>query len=407
MLQRAYYLFRSVAERYEVALVAFNQKALLRTRESLQEAKTELGKLSRTIEIFDIPCDERAWGRHCLAAKSYLLREAFTISWLRSREYQEAVVDAARRLKPDIVHFDTISLAPYAERLDSCRKVLNHHNIESMMMARRAALERNPLLAHYFSVEAQLIRRWEQEAASSFDLHLVCSKLDGARLRSIAPKAFTEIVPNGVDIEHFQPGISREEVEENSLIFVGGLGWYPNRSAVEFLTRRVWPLLIASRPSVVLTIVGKDPPGWLRELAERDNRIRVTGFVDDVRPYIDRAAVYVCPIFDGGGTKLKVLDAMGMGKALVAHPIAMEGIDAIEGQHWCAAETPEEFAKVVIKLLENKELRRTMGRRARQFVCEHYSFFDIGRRYADRLYEIGGGLCASSSSAQLMVASQE
>lgn len=387
-LQRSYNLMHNLAHGHDVKLLCFNQRALLPTRADVQQAVAALSEFVDVLDVIDIPSNSRTFGRELLAATSYVTGRAYTIEWLRSREYRAAVAKAVSDHSPDLLHFDTISLAQYRDLAGNRPCVLNHHNIESMMMERRAELEPKPLQRHYYTTEARRLRRYESRHAADFDLHLTCSALDAERLHQIAGNVSVEVVPNGVDLEYFRPALDAVE-EPHSMIFAGGLTWYPNLSAVEFLTQRVWPLVRAEFPDAVLTIIGKSPPNWLRELAKSDARVRVTGFVDDVRPYMDRASVYVCPIFDGGGTKLKVLDALAMGKPLVANPIAVEGIDAVPEKHWLAADTPEEFLKAIRRLFGDAALRHSLSENARRLIADTYSFAEIGRRLAQK-YELLG-----------------
>lgn len=387
MLQRAYHLLRELSLRHEVHAVCFNQRALLPDAGAVEDARKALSEFTNILSVHDIPSDFGMLGRHGLAARSYLHRVPFTIAWLESDKFRQAVSRAVESLAPDVVHFDTISLAQYLEQTPGRLCVLNHHNIESTMMGRRAELERHPLKRHYFATEARLLRSYEQRIAKRFDLHLTCSDLDSERLGEICPGNTISTVPNGVDIGYFRPFESGAQEEEQSLLFAGGLNWYPNVSAVRFIIESLWPLVKREFPKASLTVVGRNPPAWLKRAAESDPMIRVPGFVDDIRPYMDRAAVYLCPIFDGGGTKLKVLDAMAMAKPLVANPISMEGIDATPNHHWIPATSPSEFVSGIRRLFSDATLRREMGNRARDLICDRYSFAQIGQELSERLEE--------------------
>lgn len=387
MLQRAYHLLRELSLRHEVAALCFNQKALLPDTAAIDQATHALSEFAHVISVHEIPSDMGVLGRHRLAARSYIEGTPFTISWLRSRSFREAVAHAVRDISPDIVHFDTISLAQYRDEIGDRFCVLNHHNIESAMMSRRAELEEHPLKRHYFATEGRRLGTYEKHVSKWFDLHLTCSDLDSTRLMEVCPGTSVSVIPNGVDVTYFRPMESGAQEEEQSLLFVGGLNWYPNVSAVRFIVEALWPLIKLEFPQATITIVGRSPPSWLKRLAESEPRIRVPGFVDDVRPYMDRAAVYLCPIFDGGGTKLKVLDAMAMAKALIANPIAMEGIDAIPQHHWIPATSPSEFISGLRRLFLDKKFRREMGTRARDLICARYSFSQIGQRFSESLEE--------------------
>jgi glycosyltransferase involved in cell wall biosynthesis len=278
----------------------------------------------------------------------------------------------------DVVHFDTLSLAPYRAIFAHAARSLDHHNIESDMMLRRARIEKHPLKRLYFWQEGLRLQRYENRVCPHFDLNITCSNLDTRRLEHVAPDVAVAEVPNGVDTEYFRPNGDIEH--PRGLVFAGNMSWYPNAAAMLFFADRVWPALKAKLPGVTMDVIGGSPPPRLSALAGRDEDFRVHGFVPDVRPYIGRAAVYVCPIMDGGGTKLKILDALAMGKAIVAHPIACEGIEVQDGRNVIFAREPDEFAEGIVTLLESPELRGRLSLNARALAESSYSYSFIGRR---------------------------
>jgi glycosyltransferase involved in cell wall biosynthesis len=251
------------------------------------------------------------------------------------------------------------------------------------MLLRRADNEANPLKRLYYLQEGIRVRNYEARTAASFVAHITCSELDSQRLRAIAPQANAVDIPNGVDVEYFQPTAVQDG--RRSIIFVGSLNWYPNVSAVRFLLQHIWPALKAVVPDLHLDIVGSAPPQDIRALAAAAGDVTVHGFVDDVRPLMSAAALYVCPIRDGGGTKLKLLDAFAMQKCVVAHPVACEGIDVVPGHHVEWAESPAAFVEAIGRLLQQPQVREQMGLAARQLVVERYGFAEIGSRLASLL----------------------
>ena len=346
----------------------------------LAKASEELSKFCKAVQFVPIPCEESPFGRLGLALKSLVTPDPYTINWLKSPVMGAAIDDWNLRYSFDAVHFDTISLAPYRDRFPKCKKILDHHNIESHMMYRRAEIESNPLKKAYFWQEAVKLGRYEKRACPDFDLHVTCSALDSDRLGELVPGLNIVDIPNGVDLDYFRP--SGEAQKPTSVVFAGNMSWYPNRAAMEFFATEVWPKLKATVPDVQADVIGANAPGELAAMADSDPSFRVRGFVDDVRPYIDRAAVYVCPIMDGGGTKLKVLDALAMGKALVANPIACEGIDVREGESVLFAETGEEFVRQITRLFNDDALRLQIGRKGRELVEGVYGYKSIGEKFA-------------------------
>jgi glycosyltransferase involved in cell wall biosynthesis len=389
MLLRSYNLIREVARHHDIDLLLFAQKKPLQTmfpsvEQGIREARSHLLDFCKTIEVFDIPCEQSSIGRHWLALKSLFTFDPYTINWLKSSTFVDRIKVISTEDKYDVIHFDTISLAYVAGIFANTPNVLNHHNVESHMLLRRAEQESNPFKRIYFSIEGRKLEAYEKQHCRRFDVNVMCSDLDKARLSESVQGIRLETISNGVDIEYFRRDESIAQ-EPNSLIFVGGLNWYPNAAAMHFFALKIWPLLKQRCPDIVMNIVGQDPTPLLTELAAEDSNFRVHGFVDDVRPYMNRAQVYVCPIKDGGGTKLKILDALAMEKSIVADEIACEGIDVTDGTNVVFAQSPEQYVDAIVKVLASAELRTSLGRNGRQLVRDHYSYHDLGNRLA-RIY---------------------
>jgi polysaccharide biosynthesis protein PslH len=324
---------------------------------------------------------KRPGGKLRTAVEGLLGPSCYTIRWLQSARAHAAFADAAQRTSYSLVHFDTIGLAPFRAHFPGTPATLGHHNIESHMLTRRGENETAISKRMYFLLEGARVRRYEALIASEFDLHITCSELDSARLREVAPSVHAMAVPNGVDAEYFEPAQSKTSVP--SLIFVGSLNWYPNIDAVLFLLREVWPIAKARHPELRFDIVGSAPPQSVQLLAADLKDVSVHGFVDDVRPLMDAAMLYVCPIRDGGGTKLKLLDAFAMEKCVIAHPVACEGIAVTPGVNVQLAESANDFADAIDALLRDQPARLAMGSAARSLVVDKYAFSQIGRQLCD------------------------
>ena len=398
VLQRSYNLVREVSKYHEVTLVAFNQNALMSTMflsktEGLNEAREHLSKFCKRVEIQDIPSDSTKYGKYFLAFTSLFTFTPYTINWLANKNMSKLLNEINMENEFDLIHFDTISLAPYASLFPKHKKVLDHHNIESHMMLRRAEQENNIVKKLYYYQEGKKLLNYEKNVCRQFDLHVTCSKLDSQRLKKIVPELFIDEIPNGVDIEYFYPQYENEL--ENQLVFAGGLNWYPNKDAMLFFSNKIWPIVKEKVPNVIMNVVGKSPSAELIELSRRDKQFKVHGFVDDVRTLLSQSSVYVCPICDGGGTKLKILDAFAMGKAMVAHAVACEGIAVTENQNVLFAKTAEEFAEKIQCLLNNNKLKTMLGNNARELVENSYSFREIGRKLSqdyEKLMNYGADL---------------
>jgi len=389
VLQRAYHLLHELSRYHEVDLIAFHQPDLMRPlvpsmEEGLRMAEEELSSFCGRLSFVPIDSEKGFMGKHRLALRSLVTKDPYTINWLKSRRYAAEIDRFLKTKDYDLVHLDTISLLPYFKQVQHLPTVLDHHNIESHMLLRRAENEAHPLKAWYFRQEGRRLQRYEEEYCPRVSLNITCSELDRDRLKEIVPQCAAEEVPNGVDVDYFFPDGSVQQ--SPSILFVGRLSWYPNIEAIRYIAYKIWPLLKEAVPGVTADIIGASPPADIVEYSRKEKGFSVHGFVDDVRPYFNRAAVYVCPIMDGGGTKLKVLDALAMGKALVAHEIACEGIQVVDGKTVIFASTPTEYVEAVSGLLKDEEKRVNMGKEARRLAVSTYSYRSIGKRLA-RLYE--------------------
>lgn len=391
VLQRSYNLVRELAKYHDVDLLAFNQKPMMLTHypdieTGLADARKHLAEFCGRIEVLQLPVDKSRYGRHLIALKSLFTRP-YNINWLVSDEYAERLQQWLVQQRYDLVHFDTISFAPYLPLLPAgIATALDHHNIESPMLIRRAEMERNPLKKFYFWQEGVRLRHYEATHCPQFSTNITCSDLDTERLLQISPTCDAQTIPNGVDIDYFKPAEQTAEGDELRLIFVGRLNWYPNAQAVTYIAETLWPLLKRRWPDIKFDIIGANPPAAAKALAAQDTNFIVHGFVDEMRTYMHKATVYVCPITDGGGTKLKMLDALAMGKAIVADPIACEGIKVVDGVNVLFASTPEAYVERIAEFVDSPTKRTSFGRAARELIENEYSYAAIGKTLAT-LYE--------------------
>ena len=249
-------------------------------------------------------------------------------------------------------------------------------------MQRRADYERGWLQKLYVGRQAERLRRLEAQVASRFKTNIMVSDADAEDLRTICAGAMTDVIPNGVDTDYFSP---RWGQETPTLIFTGGMNMFANRDGVDWFLESVWPLVKARVPEVRFVAIGQRPSQRLLETAARDDAVEAPGFVADVRPAVARAAVYIVPLRVGGGTRLKVFDAMAQGKAIVSTTLGAEGIDVQDGEHLMLADDAESFAERIVDLLQRPELRRRLGEAARARVEEQYSWTMLADRLA-RVY---------------------
>jgi glycosyltransferase involved in cell wall biosynthesis len=376
-LQRSHHLLREAARRHEVHLMSVAVPAAHQAPGSLPEAVAALRQIVATVDVFPLAPDSRLRQAGLLAASLLGGR-----SYWQRRFLVPAMLDrtrAALRSGFDVIHVDIVFLAEYFDAARGAARVLNHHNIESDLLQRRSEMYADAVRRGYLVRAAARVRALERRLAADADANLVVSALDAARLREGVPSSDPILVPNGVDVEYFRPAAGIAE-ERGRLVFAGGMDWFPNREAMEYFAREIWPALVADDPSRRVSVMGRNPPPDLLRLARMDERVDVQGFVDDVRPAITRAPVYVCPIRVGGGTRLKILDALAMERALVSTDLGVEGLGLEPDVHYLRANSPAEFVAQVRRIEEDAALRARLGAAGRAVVEQRYSWARVGQR---------------------------
>ena len=378
VLQRNYNLIREASAFAEVHLVAIVKQDILPTFDE-QVATHELEKLCASVTRVHLPIERSRAHFLWVVFKSLFTKLPFTANWALSPALRQAIERALANGPYDMVFFDTISLAPYRGLVNGSPTALNHHNIESHLLERRVDYEKNALRRFYLGLESRKLRDYEAAVAGTFDTNLVVSPLDGERLQGICPSATTAVLANGVDVDYFRRQSPLSSVERGHLIMVSGMNWFPNRDAVLYMAESVWPELSTRMPDARLTIVGASPPQSILDLAARDRRVTVTGFVDDVRPYMERAQVYLCPMRDGGGTRLKILDALAMGLPIVATQMALEGIDVVADKDVLVANEPAGFVRQIERAVGDPALWTELHENGRAYVERHFAWPVIRR----------------------------
>jgi glycosyltransferase involved in cell wall biosynthesis len=257
--------------------------------------------------------------------------------------------------------------------------VLDEHNIEYELLARMEQGESSPLRRFYNGREHRTFRKLEQDLWRRVAGCALTSEREEQIVRAEAPGTPTAIVPNAVDSEFFSPSPSAPK--PNSLVFTGILSYRPNLDAARFLVDDIVPRIREAFPDSTTTIVGKGDPEDLAAL--RGPGVTVTGWVPDVRPYMEEAAVAVVPIRMGSGTRLKVLESLSMGKAMVSTSVGCEGVDVRDGRDLLVADDPVAFADQVGRVFNDPVLARSLGEAGRALVVDRYSWTDAAGRLDD------------------------
>jgi glycosyltransferase involved in cell wall biosynthesis len=272
----------------------------------------------------------------------------------------------------DAIHFNHLDTACFVHgRQWPQKKVFDSHNCLSAL-ARQVSHEQSGAFRRaIYEREASRLSKLERQVCSRMDITLACSNEDAQAFRNLGADGRFVIAPNGVDTTFFSPSKSPEE--PGNVVFTGAMNYYPNEQGALHFCKNILPLLDGCSPAVRVYLVGKSPGSAVRSLHDGVSTI-VTGRVDDVRPYVDRSQVVVVPLLHGSGTRLKILEAFSMGKAVVSTSQGAEGIPAVDGEQILLADDPAEFAAKVRRLLESPELRTTIGRAAQGLVQKQFDW---------------------------------
>ncbi len=377
---RNYNLLRYLSARHEVSLLSFAAPG------ARPEELAHLRSLCRRVEM--VPAPTRSLGRR-LATLAASPRP--DMAWrLASPAFERAVESWLDGEALDVLQVEGIEMARYLWPLDRPRRhprplvVFDDHNAEYLLQERAFLADaRRPsrwVAAAYSLAQWVKLRRFERQVCRRADRVVACSEADARALLALDPRLQPAVVPNGVDLETCRPGLpALGSMAHPALVFVGKMDFRPNIDAVLWFSREVLPRLWARCPAAHFYIVGQAPSPRLDGLRS-EPRITITGWVPDPRPYIAGADAYVVPLQVGGGTRLKVLEAMAMGAALVSTTLGAEGLGVTAGRELLLADGPDAFAAAILALLEDGERRRELGAAARAFVERGYGWESIGPR---------------------------
>ncbi len=301
---------------------------------------------------------------------------------LASEQYARRLRELLEKQSFDVVHIGGIEMAPYLDILTEARPhpliVFDDLNCEYLLQKRAFITDlRAPIrwpAALYSLIQWQRLRVYEAQVCRRADRVLAVSEADAAKLRELGPGLKVAVVPNGVDTQAYLPVSVPSHPTE--LVFTGTMDFRPNVDAVLWFAAKVLPRIQAEIRDIHFVVVGQRPHRRL-DVLRSNPAITLTGWVEDTRPYIARAAVYVAPLRIGGGTRLKLLEAMAMGKPVVATTLGAEGYPFTAGRELLLADTPADFASAVIELLRSPALRLDLGRAAREFVAQRYDWHAI------------------------------
>ncbi len=369
---RSFNLIKNLAARHEIHLLSFAQKGNTLNRTS------SLSRYCTSIET--IPAASRSTKARALS----VLFSAKPDMALRlpSPQFTNRLRVCLERQRFDFVQVEAIEMAQYGSAAKEVslpsppQVIFDDINAEYMLQKRAFETDmKHPsrwLGAFYSLLQWQKLLRYEREACRRMDKVVVVSQADRKAVQRLLPGVESAVVPNGVDTSYYLPA-DLESESDTTVVFTGKMDFRPNVDAALWFGQKVWPLIQEDVPKARFKVVGRDPHPRLRPLRELPG-ITVTGYVEDIRPHIAEAGVYVVPLRVGGGTRLKVLEAMSMSKAIVSTSLGCEGINITPGLELLIADEDRSFAKNVVRLMQDRKRRMELGLVARRLVETRYDW---------------------------------
>ena len=308
------------------------------------------------------------------------VQQALT-SWLGAKTFDVAVCDflSASLNFPDVL--DTPA-------------VLFQHNMETALWRRMASTEANLTKRIAYQIEAAKMARYEKRVLGKFQHVIAVSDHDRQQMLAMAPGCAITVVATGVDTKKYGV-VPPATATPPRIVFTGSMDWEPNLDAVAYFCRDIFPRVLSTFPSAIFQIVGRNPHPQVRQLASE--HIEVTGTVPSVREYLRDATLVVVPLRIGGGTRLKIFEAMAMGKAVISTSIGAEGLDVQSGRDLILADNPASFADAILSLIQNADLRQNYQRAAAKLAAQ-YDWSNIVERFASVLQEVSRGVTPCNNS---------
>jgi len=306
----------------------------------------------------------------------------------------QKVIGAELARRPDIAVIDFAHTAVFTPDRLAVPSILFTHNVEAQIFERHAQVAANPMARAIWRNQWAKMVRFERAALARFDGVIAVSEQDRDIFIRDYGAGNVHVIPTGVDLDYF--GASVEGARgpgsgAETLIFTGSMDWMPNIDAIEFFMNDIWPRIAARRGQARALIVGRSPPRRLiDQVRRRGLAIEFTGRVEDVRPYVHDALVYIIPLRVGGGTRLKVFEAMAMGCPMVSTTIGAEGLPLEPDRHYLRADGAEDFAQAAVRLLEDAPLRARLAAEARAHVAANFSSRSVAKAFEDICVTVAG-----------------
>lgn len=363
---RTFNLFSRLASRHRLTYLAYGNDGSEAFR-SFQNAGLNPVAVARR------PRPKQGAGLYLRLLQNLFSSEPYSVSSHWTKAFDRAVERELSGSDYDLVVCEWTPYAQFMRTRTDIKTMVVAHNIEYQIWQRYVQNEKQFVVRKYMAMQANRMRTFEENIFKIVSGATAVSGADAEVIRTINPDLPVEVVDNGVDLEYFRDYDRPSNDDAPGLVFTGSMDWRPNQDSVEYFVHDILPLVKSSYPEIRTVLVGRNPPPKIVELGNVDG-VTVTGTVDDVRPYIKRANVFIVPLRIGGGSRLKILEAMAMKKSVVSTSVGAEGLDVTNGCELLLADNPEQFAKQIDTLLSDRAKARRMGEAGRTLVERRYGW---------------------------------
>ena len=383
---RTWHVMRHLAARHDITYLSFE--------DSTQTDADRRGMSKVCSRLETVPRTDAAKGtwRFYADAAGYMIDQApYAVAKYRSAAYRARLEHLLATERYDLVVCDFLPPVVNLPAQLPCPSIVFTHNVEAEIWRRHAEQATNAATKYLMTQQWTRMLRFEADALARFDLVLAVSEADRETFGRLYPRSLRaplHVVQTGVDTDYFTPASAAPE--RAHMVFTGSMDWLPNEDGMTYFCREVFPRIRQAEPKATLSIIGRAPTPAVRKLAEIPG-VDVTGRVDDVRPHIARGSVYVVPLRIGGGTRLKIFEAMSMGKAVVSTTIGAEGLPVTTGRNIEMADEPDAFAHSVVRLIRDTAARRSIESAARQLVVEKYDWCAVAKDFEAALLRVTNG----------------
>lgn len=307
----------------------------------------------------------------CGALFNFLSGKSYHVTRFHTKAFEQKIIEVLRKESYDIIQLEMLQMATYLDILRKYSKapvVLRAHNIEHKIWQRIAENCPNPFKRFYLNHLYQSLRRFEIGILNKMDGIIAITPVDARNLDRLSHSTNIISVPFGINLESLPE--NPVQPEEASLFHIGTMNWFPNEEGIKWMIEKVWPSVIKKLPGIELHLAGRYMPEWLSNLSVP--HITIDGEVPDVWEYMQRFSIMVVPLFSGSGIRIKIVEAMAAGKAIITTAIGAEGINYENGQHLLIAKDPNSFVDAIVKLCNDKTLRDSLGKNARLLIAKEH-----------------------------------